>query len=407
MRESRTLRAAVFLFPDPAQERPASPVARTVSAAAALGAALGIGRFVYTPILPLMHAQAGLSAPAGAGLATANYIGYLIGALASIAVPVLVGSRWALRASLGVLVVTLGLMPSTQVLALWWVLRLVAGAASALVFVIAVHALLNGPGRARASSAEWGFGGIGAGIAVSGVAVLAVRTVGDWRTTWWLAAALTLVLAIVSWPLRPEPAHPAPARDPGQPRRGPVTRPFAALFASYTLEGVGYIIAGTFLVAAIDQSSPGWVGTAAWVLAGLAAIPAALAWSGLARRFSRPTLLTAGLVLQAAGIALPALTGQVAAALISAAIFGATFLNISQLAMAAGNHLRVPHAVAVLTTGYSAGQILGPLAVAPLLRDGYRVPLLLAAAVVLAAALGAGVLCATWPGRGQGSSARR
>jgi hypothetical protein len=55
-----------------------------------------------------------------------------------------------------------------------------------------------------------------------------------------------------------------------------------------------------------------------------------------------------------------------------------------------------------LTTGYSAGQILGPLAVAPLLRDGYRVPLLLAAAVVLAAALGAGVLRATWPaGHGQ------
>ena len=43
--------------------------------AAALAATIGIGRFVYTPILPLMHEQAGLTAAQGSLLATANYLG--------------------------------------------------------------------------------------------------------------------------------------------------------------------------------------------------------------------------------------------------------------------------------------------------------------------------------------------
>lgn len=49
-----------------------SPWAHVAQVAAALAASMGVGRFVYTPILPLMTAQAGLTAAAGASLATAN-----------------------------------------------------------------------------------------------------------------------------------------------------------------------------------------------------------------------------------------------------------------------------------------------------------------------------------------------
>ncbi|MFD3582401.1 YbfB/YjiJ family MFS transporter [Streptomyces sp. NPDC058683] len=373
----------------------ASPWTHVVRAGAALAAGMGVGRFVYTPILPLMQARAGLSAGAGANLATANYVGYLVGALAGTLAPALVRSRTVLRGSLLLLTATLAAMPLTHSTVVWGVLRLLAGAASALVFVVAVASLLHHLREHPAHLPGWAFGGVGAGIALSGLLVLALRPVADWRAAWWAAAALAAVLAAASWNLRPEDA-PA-AAVPGSRTAARTHRWFGALFVSYFLEGVGYIVAGTFLVAAIGQGSPGWVGSGAWVLVGLAAVPSSALWARLGRRWSRPGLLLTALTVQAVGIALPAVTGSTAAALGSAVLFGATFLGVSTLALATGAHLRFPRSVALLTAGYSVGQILGPLAVAPLLRHGYHQALLLAAALVLASAAAAAVLRIGFP----------
>lgn len=375
--------------------RRSSPWTHVARAAAALAAGMGVGRFVYTPILPLMHTGAGLSAGAGANLATANYVGYLAGALAGILAPALTRSRAVLRGSLVLLTGTLAAMPLTYSTAVWAVLRLAAGVASALVFVVAAGSLLHHLRDHPPHLSGWAFGGVGGGIALSGLLVLVLRSFGDWRTAWWAAAALTALLTAACWNLRPE-AAPA-ARVDASGARPRSHRWFGALFVSYTLEGVGYIVAGTFLVAAIGQGSPGWIGSGAWVLVGLAAVPSSALWARLGRRWSRPGLLMTALVVQAAGIALPAVTGATAAALGSAVLFGATFIGVSTLALATGAHLRFPRSVALLTAGYSVGQILGPLAVTPLLHHGYRQALLLAALVVLAAAAAAAVLRVGFP----------
>lgn len=397
---------------------PHSPWRHVAQAAAALAAGMGVGRFVYTPILPLMHAGAGLSASAGANLATANYVGYLLGALVGFLAPAVVRSRALLRASLVVLTGTLAAMPATHDTAVWCALRLLAGVASALIFVIAVSSLLSHLREYPAHLPGWAFGGVGAGIALSGLLVLLLRPVADWRAAWWASAALAAVLAVASWNLRPE-APPtttqatqaiqaAPAAQAtgattvtaatADSSDGPRThRWFTALFASYTLEGIGYIIAGTFLVAAIEKSSPGPLGGGAWVLVGLAAVPSSALWARLGRRWSRPDLLLAALVVQAVGIALPALIGGAPAALVSAVLFGATFIGVSTLALATGAHLEFPRSVALLTAGYSVGQILGPLVVAPLLHHGYQQALILAASVVLVAAVAAAVLRIGFP----------
>ncbi|MFD4946063.1 YbfB/YjiJ family MFS transporter [Streptomyces sp. NPDC058409] len=265
-------------------------------------------------------------------------------------------------------------------------LRLLAVLTSALIFVVAASSLLGHLREHPAHLPGWAFGGVGAGIALSGLLVLILRSVADWRAAWWASAGLATVLAAGSWNLRPDvtPASTTGSATGGSTRQCPrMNRWFTALFAGYTLEGIGYIVAGTFLVAAIEQSSPGWAGSGAWVLVGLA-VPSSALWAWLGRRRSRPGLLCAALVIQAVGIALPALIDGVAAALISAFLFGATFLGVSTIALAAGAHLRFPRSVALLTTGYSVGQILGPLGVAPLLRHGYHQDLILAAAVAAA-----------------------
>jgi predicted MFS family arabinose efflux permease len=364
----------------------AAPWLHIAQAAAALAAAMGVGRFVYTPILPMMTGHAGLSASAGASLATANYIGYLVGALAPIVRPALAHSRLTLRAALVTVALTLALMPATHAVAAWWALRLITGAASALVFVVAAGALLHDQRRIPAHRQGWGMGGVGGGIALSGIAVLIVGSAGDWRTAWWAAAALAAALGAAAWTLRPSPAKPAPAQHVQVATSPSAPRGFGILLLGYSLEGVGYIIAGTFLVAAIEQTIPGPIGSSAWILVGLAAIPSSAMWTVLSRRWSRTGLLTTALLLQAAGVALPALSRTVPAAVVAAIMFGGTFVGVSALALATGTHLRIPRSVAVLTAGYSLGQILGPLLVTPLLRHGYQQALLIAAVVLVVAA---------------------
>jgi MFS family permease len=357
---------------------------KLLSAAAALAAGMGVGRFVYTPILPLMQAQAGLSPHVAAALATANYVGYLLGAAAAIALPALTRSRTALRVALIGLVGTLALMPALPYAGAWVTFRLLAGVASAVVFVVAAQTVLA---ERRGHVA---FAGVGAGIALSGVLVLALRASGTWQQAWWAAAVLASVLAAFAWPL-------VPAGERARNATGRRSRWFVALVVSYTLEGVGYIIAGTFLVAAIDRRAPGALGAGAWILVGVAALPSAALWASLGRRWSRPTLLLVVLVAQAVGIALPVFSGSVAAALLSAVLFGGTFLGATMLALAVGGHLRVARSAAVLTTAYALGQIAGPLLVAPLLHDGYGRALLAGSVIVAGGAAAAGVLRHRFP----------
>ncbi|UOR00392.1 YbfB/YjiJ family MFS transporter [Leucobacter allii] len=387
-----------------------------VRAGAVLAAAIGVGRFVFTPILPLMEAEAGLSAQHAGLVATANYVGYLVGALLGIAAPRLGTSQLSLRASGIVLLLSLPAMAIAQGTVAWCAIRLVAGVASALVFIVAGNAILTRLAQARPQFVGWAYGGLGVGIALSGVLVALVGLVpadgpepGGWRGAWWASTVLAAVLLALGWKLGNGSASPtagaslaagatglganaaaAPAARPAL--RAPLAASrgrFGLLFASYTLEGAGYIIAGTFLVAAVHALDAGPLSSSVWTVVGLAVIPSCAIWTSLAARFSRATLIATALLLQAVGIALPALIEHAWAGMVAAVLFGATFMGITTLSLAEGRALGSPRAVALLTAGYSVGQIAGPLAVVPLLDAGYRGALLVGAGIVIAAAVAA------------------
>ncbi len=184
----------------PFSNRSGSPVALATGGLVALAAALGIGRFVYTPILPVMAEALHLSKSQAGLIASANLLGYLIGALLA-ATPRLPGSRrfWLLG-SLGVSAVTTGTMGLASSMPAFLALRFTGGAASAFVLVLASALVLDrlaSAGRPKLSQVH--FAGVGAGIAASALIVSGSLAQGaGWRVLWYAVGAAALcALALV------------------------------------------------------------------------------------------------------------------------------------------------------------------------------------------------------------------
>jgi len=103
---------------------------------AALAVAMGIGRFAFTPILPMMLQDAGLSVVARGWLASANYLGYFAGAVwAGMGHAARVQGALAIRAGLAAIALSTLAMAFDAGLAAWALLRFIAGVASAWVLV--------------------------------------------------------------------------------------------------------------------------------------------------------------------------------------------------------------------------------------------------------------------------------
>ncbi len=357
------------------------PVA--LRAGAGLAAAMGIGRFVYTPLLPLMQEQAHLSHANAALLATVNYLGYLIGAVALTVRPQWSHSQRVFRSCLALLVISELAMAATTDFSLWSIARLVAGAASAVVFVGCAQAV------AGSAAAGLAYGGVGAGIALSGLLVVGLEDLLSWRLLWVVSGALAALLTVPAWSLSPKAAVPRSSVVAGPAR---AARAWTLLFTSYFLEAVGYIILGTFLVAAVSAGGVRWTGPAAWAVVGLAAAAAPVLWGRFVGRWPSATLLAVALLLQTVSAVLPALVGGVVAAGVSAVLFGGTFIPAVMFSMELGARLRMPRYAALLTTGYAIGQVLGPVVVTPLLAGGYERPFIVAAGILALAATSAALL---------------
>lgn len=175
-----------------------------VASILALAVGMGIGRFAFTPILPAMRDAFALSPAALGALASANYLGYFVGALAA-AVPVPPRlHRAILQISLLVVVVSTALMAGTTAMGAWLVLRFLAGLASAGIFVFGSTLVLGWLAQqGRASLSGVFFSGVGVGIAGAGSVVLGIHSLVPstevWRWAWLGTALLAALLTILSW----------------------------------------------------------------------------------------------------------------------------------------------------------------------------------------------------------------
>jgi predicted MFS family arabinose efflux permease len=356
-----------------------------------LAVAMGVGRFAYTPLLPVMERDAGLTVAAAGTLAFANLLGYLVGAALAM-MPFthrrrLAVTRWAILSVL----VTTALMAAAS--PLWPLLRFLTGVSSGFVLVFASSIVLERAAhRKHPALPPLFFSGIGLGIAFSGVAVPMFVYLGGSRAAWiGIAAVSALAIGLTfRWFVDDAPAAtlvPSPIEQPLPRYR--IT--FIWLAAVYTAEAFAYIIPATFLVAIVSRvPSLGRFGALSWVLVGLAAALATFPWIHAGARIGKARALALALGIQAAGILAPTLSDNAVTIVIAAVALGGTFIAITLFAAGLARDM-FPHetnaAVSRLTVLYSVGQIIGPLVATQLaLRSGSYSTALLWAAIIAAVA---------------------
>jgi len=355
--------------------------------------AMGIGRFIFTPILPLMQRDLGMTNSVAGWLAGLNYLGYLGGAIACSVTPGLLRSRLITGGSLFVSIVTTLFMGATLSVQWWGLMRFAGGFASAVLFIVITAEV--GETLSRRGYGHWLgtlYSGIGLGIAISGLIVPPLDKIGGWGGAWYGAGILAAALAVTGLLLgrRRELVKPITIDE----SRTPVSLSSVRLLAvGYFFEGLGYIVTATFLVAIISLT-PGLEDFApySWVAVGLAAVPSTVFWPYLGRRIGNRKALLGAYALQAAGILVSVWAESMTTVLFAAVSFGSTFLGIVALTLTEGN-LRMPvdgrRAAAFLTASFGVGQMLGPVLAGFLadIQEGFAVPLMLATVCVAIAGL--------------------
>lgn len=349
-------------------ERPhqTSPLPLILGGFIALASAMGIGRFVYTPILPEMVADLGLSASAAGLIASANFAGYLLGALAA-ALPLFTAAprRWML-AGLVLSALSTGGMALVASLPAFVMLRFVGGFASAYVLIFSSSLMMERLAEInKASLAGYQFAGVGTGIALSAVLVERLAAFGFGWTWQWIASALLSLAACAGVGLligpAPQRAH-ARAAAGG---RGGLNLPLLALVLSYGLFGFGYVITATFLVqlvrtnAAIAPIEP-----VIWVIVGVAAIPSVAIWSAFGRRIGPAQGYALACLVEAAGVLASVLWISPPGAILAAILLGGTIVGITVLGFVVARRLasgNVARLIALMTAAFGVGQIVGPV----------------------------------------------
>ena len=383
-----------------------------------LATAMGIGRFAFTPLLPMMLSDGVIDLPGASVLASANYLGYLVGALLCTFqpwlwqrfgwLPQVAGSTWVRSGLAATGLLTLGM--SLHFPALWPVLRFAAGVASALVFIFTSGWCLSQL-AARHASRLGGvmYAGPGAGIVFSGLLASGMVSL-HWSAAagWLILGVLACVLTAVVWPTFCRAIAPSTlgsaasgtstaSSSSGLAPASAGRQQILLLALAYGLAGFGYIITATFLPVIARQALPGshWLDMF-WPLFGLAVMAGALLTTRLSLKGDLRYLLAGCYVVQALGVGVtvwrPTLLSFVAGSL----LLGIPFTAITFFAMQEVRRLRplaASSTMGLLTAVYGLGQIAGPPLVSFLLRrspslgEGFTLSLEIAASTLLVGAV--------------------
>lgn len=389
-----------------------SPWPIALAGLVSLAVAMGLGRFAFTPLLPMMLNDGVVDLPVASWLASANYLGYMLGAMLCTLQPWLWARfKWLpllaysslVRAGL-VATGVLTLAMAWQFPAAWPVLRFAAGVTSAVVFVYTSGWCLSH--LAKLGVPALGgviYAGPGAGIVVSGLFASGM-VAWHWSaaTGWMIFGALAFVLTGAVWHILRGGDERLAARVPWVGRVSPDLgaaplnhgrAEMTLLTLAYGLAGFGYIITATFLpvIARAALPSSAWLDLF-WPIFGLGVMVGALLATRIPPGKDFRVLLAVCYFLQALGIAASLWSPSLSGFVVGSLLLGVPFTAITFFAMQEVRRLRPDTAASfmgLLTATYGVGQILGPPLVALLLRhtrsanEGFALSLEVAAGALL------------------------
>ncbi|MFU0854116.1 MFS transporter [Kluyvera cryocrescens] len=351
---------------------------------------MGIGRFLYTPMLPIMLHEGLFTFSQLSLIASANYAGYLFGSLLfSFGVFTRLAHLKAMLLAValitGLLILFMAIVTVPEVVIL---IRFLAGVASAGMMIFGAMLVLQHSHRPWVIASL--FSGVGVGIFIGNEYVIAgVAHLLSAKTLWLGASCISGVLLIVLWLLLPRDAH--IPQEMAQPLKADKSIQWWQLALLYGLAGFGYIIVATYLPVMAKGLGASFIAEHIWSVVGLAVIPGCYGWLWVARKGNILPCLSLNLIVQACCVVLAALTHSSILLTLGCIGFGATFMGTSSLVMPLAKKLKAPQKVNLLglvTLTYGVGQIAGPLMVSAFENRGQSLtgPTLLGAGALFIAA---------------------
>lgn len=326
---------------------------------------VGVARFAFTSLLPSMLEDY-LSVTQAGILASFNFVGYLSGALFSVSLKNIQQKVFYFRIGIVLSIFTSIILGTTHNEVMWIISRVLAGFGSAMILLVGASLVmlkLNLEHKTKAMGIH--FSGIGFAIVISELVSQMVLENHTWSQAWLVLSFIAFIFAFYIFHILSFDKKLTKEALNKESTKSVFSVYVVLLILAYLTEGVGFVVQGTFLPEIVNSlDGLKGEGNLAWLIVGIAGIPSSILWMRLAHRFNSVDVIIFALSLQVIGILLPTMSTNIYVNLLSAALYGSTFIGLVALFMNLGGQISKHNPVILMgsmTAAYSIGQIGAPL----------------------------------------------
>ena len=341
----------------------------------ALALTMGISRFTYTPLLPVMQNETLLGIASGGWLATIHYFGYLFGVLTTLKTVTLRSRELFYFFGLLMSVLSTFAMALAENFLLWSVARFIAGFSGAAGIIVGAGLVMQWITENTNQKPQMGkfFAGAGIGIVISALGSMLFKFFNlTWDHQWIAYGIFAIFLFLMAWILRPKltftkknnidrlitPEKPTSSQLVEKPKG------LYKLLFMYFSSGFAFVISATFTVSIVKLNPEiQHLGDFVWLLVGLASVPSVLIWDKVEAKFGMLSALCFAIAFHSISLFLNALSTNLFTLLVAAFLFGVSNLGIVSLTMTLAGRVSPKNPgkeMARLTVAFAIALIVGP-----------------------------------------------